>query len=304
MNNRIIRQFTQSDMAALGELYGLVSASGDVLFWWVGEESNWANVFCAFEGEQMVAKGQLQVFNVVPPGRAAGSKHKIFVNLKLRPGREKDTELRDSVYALLLERVHVLKSTLPPEYGTILCTGNYAAEESCHAYFAEHLGYLPDSSLYTLHRDLHEPIHAAELEEGLEFADEPLDTPEQRAAYLELEAEIWPDNPLGMERLLEYQERPLWTSMVVRDGGQVAGSLMVWQEEQKGVIEDVFVRDAWRRRGIAQALLSRALSYLKQHGLEQAELIVLTDNDSALALYKSAGFRTGRQEIRYHMELE
>nr|WP_274528597.1 GNAT family N-acetyltransferase [Paenibacillus piscarius] len=291
-------------MAALGELYGLVSASGDVLFWWVGEESNWANVFCAFEGEQMVAKGQLQVFNVVPPGRAAGSKHKIFVNLKLRPGREKDTELRDSVYALLLERVHVLKSTLPPEYGTILCTGNYAAEESCHAYFAEHLGYLPDSSLYTLHRDLHEPIHAAELEEGLEFADEPLDTPEQRAAYLELEAEIWPDNPLGMERLLEYQERPLWTSMVVRDGGQVAGSLMVWQEEQKGVIEDVFVRDAWRRRGIAQALLSRALSYLKQHGLEQAELIVLTDNDSALALYKSAGFRTGRQEIRYHMELE
>ena len=152
------------NMAALGELYELVSASGDVLFWWVGEESNWANVFCAFEGEQMVAKGQLQVFNVVPPGRAAGSKHKIFVNLKLRPGREKDTELRDSVYARLLERAHVLKSTLPPEYGTILCTGNYAAEESCHAYFAEHLGYRPDSCLYTLHRDLHEPIHTPELE--------------------------------------------------------------------------------------------------------------------------------------------
>lgn len=304
MNNLVIRQFTQSDMAALGELYELVSAGGDVLFWWVGEESNWANVFCAFEGEQMVAKGQLQVFNVVPPGRAAGSKHKIFVNLKLRPGREKDTELRDSVYALLLERAHVLKSTLPPEYETILCTGNYAAEESCHAYFADHLGYLPDSSLYTLHRNLLEPIHAAELAEGLEFADEPLDTPEQRAAYLELEAEIWPDNPLGMERLLEYQEHPLWTSMAVRDGGQVAGSLMVWQDDQKGIIEDVFVQNAWRRRGIAKALLSRALLYLKQHGLEQAELVVLTDNDSALALYKSAGFRTGRQEIRYHMVLE
>lgn len=244
MNNRVIRQFRQSDMAALGELYELVSASGDMLFWWVGEESNWENVFCAFEGERMVAKGQLQVFNVVPPGRAAGSKHKIFVNLKLRPGREKDLELRDSVYALLLERAYVLKSTLPPEYGTILCTGNYAAEESCHAYFAEHLGYRPESCLYTLHRDLHEPIHTPELEAGLEMTDEPLDTPEQRAAYLELEAEIWPDNPLGMERLMEYQEHPLWTSMAVRDGGQVAGSLMVWQEEQKGVIEDVFVQGA------------------------------------------------------------
>jgi ribosomal protein S18 acetylase RimI-like enzyme len=304
LSNRVIRNFGQNDMAALGEMYARVSAQEDVLFWWVGEESNWENVICAFEGDKMVAKGQLQIFNVVPPGRLPGSKHKIFVNLKTLPGREQDIGLLDSVYSLLLERAHELKGTLPREYGTVLCTGNYAAEENCNSYFAQHLGYLPHSRLYTLHRDLNEPIPVVELAAGLESAWVQLDSPEQREAYLELEAEIWPDVPLGLERLLEYQEHPLWTSAVVLDEGKVAGSLMVWQEDKNGIIEDVFVREPWRRRGIAKALLVRALAYLKEHGLEQAQLIAMTTNESALSLYASVGFQTGRQEIRLYTELD
>jgi ribosomal protein S18 acetylase RimI-like enzyme len=291
-------------MAALGEMYALVSAEEDVLFWWVGDESNWTNVFCAFEGDKMVAKGQLEIFNVVPPGRRSESKHKIFVNLKTVPGREKDFGLLDSVYRLLLERAHELKGTLPREYGTILCTGNYAAEESSHMFFEEHLGYLPQNRLYTLHRDLKEPVPAAALEEGLESVFVPMDSQEEREAYLELEAEIWPDTPLGMERLLEYQEHPLWTSIVVRDaGGAVAGSLMVWQEEQNGIIEDVFVREPWRRRGIAKVLLVSAMQYLKEHGLDQVQLIAMAANESALSLYESVGFQRGRLELRTYTEL-
>lgn len=302
MTERIIRKFEQSDMAALGEMYAQISAQEEVLFWWIGEEDNWENVICAFEGDKLVAKGQLQIFNVVPPGRLADSKHKIFVNLKTLPGREKDIELLDSIYSLLLERAHELKETLPPEYGTLLCTGNYASEEHCHLYFEQHLGFLPQSRMYTLHRDLKEDIPEMDLAPGLEPAFVQLDSPEQRKAYLELEAEIWPDTPLGMERLLEYQKYPLWTSIVMLDEGNVAGSLMVWQEEQNGIIEDVFVRESWRRRGIAKVLLGRALKYLKEHGLDRA-LIAMTTNDSALSLYESAGFQTGRQEIRYYTAL-
>lgn len=303
VQDRIVRKFEEKDMAALGEMYALVSAQEDVLFWWVGEESNWENVFCAFEGGRMVAKGQLGIFNVVPPGRLPESKHKIFVNLKTLPGREQDIELLDSVYSCVMERAQELKGTLPGDYGTILCTGNYASEESYHAYYEQHLGFLPHSRMYTLHRDLNEPVQAEELAEGLELVLLPMNSPEEREAYLELDTEIWPESPLGMERLLEYQERPLWTSIVVRDRGIVAGSLMVWQEEQSGIIEDVFVREPWRRRGIAKVLLFHALEYLKVHGLGQAQLIATATNESALSLYMSAGFQTGRQEIRYFTEL-
>ncbi|MNH44698.1 Mycothiol acetyltransferase [compost metagenome] len=78
---------------------------------------------------------------------------------------------------------------------------------------------------------------------------------------------------------------------------------MAWKEEAGGVIEDVFVRGAWRRRGIASFLLAEALKYLQGHGLETASLVTGTDNGSALALYHSAGFHTAREEIRYYREL-
>ncbi|MNW62769.1 putative acetyltransferase [compost metagenome] len=83
----------------------------------------------------------------------------------------------------------------------------------------------------------------------------------------------------------------------------MVASVMAWQEDAGGVIEDVFVREAWRRRGIARFLLAEALKYLQGHGLEAASLITGTDNDSAQALYQSVGFHIVSEETRYYMEL-
>lgn len=51
-----IRHFEQGDMPLLGELYNSVSTKGNVVFWWVGNEENWENVYCAFEDGKMVVK--------------------------------------------------------------------------------------------------------------------------------------------------------------------------------------------------------------------------------------------------------
>lgn len=79
---------------------------------------------------------------------------------------------------------------------------------------------------------------------------------------------------------------------------------MAWQEADHGFIEDVFVREPWRKRGIARYLLTQALKYLKFHQLQQANLMVLATNQSALSLYESVGFRVDREEIRYFIEMD
>ncbi|MNO82616.1 putative acetyltransferase [compost metagenome] len=91
--------------------------------------------------------------------------------------------------------------------------------------------------------------------------------------------------------------------MVVREGERVVGSLMLWQEEKSGYIENVFVLEPWRRLGIAKYMLSQALNYFITHGLEEAYLMVLTNNDSALHLYESVGFKLSSEERRYRIEL-
>ena len=87
--------------------------------------------------------------------------------------------------------------------------------------------------------------------------------------------------------------------VVAWDGDEVAAAVInaVFAEEnrqlglKRGWLESVFTRRAWRRRGVARALIVRSLHLLRDNGLEVAALGVDADNPSgAYGLYESAGF--------------
>lgn len=84
-------------MPLLGELYQSLRSKENTIFWWIGDEDNWVNVYCAFEGGKMVAKGQVDIINIVPSGRSKDTKHSIYVNLKTIPERESDYDLLEQV---------------------------------------------------------------------------------------------------------------------------------------------------------------------------------------------------------------
>lgn len=298
----VIRNFENRDMPLLGKLYQSVIAKENAIFWWVGDEDNWSNVYCAFEDGKMIAKGQVSIINVVPPGRSKENNHSIYVNLKTIPERENDIVLLDSVYQYLFIRANQLKETLPKEYGTMLCVGNDSAETANNQFFMQK-GYLHLNSLYGMNRDLNEPIPEIKLQEDLQFSHWKMETFDEERDYLDVEAEIWPDTPIGLNRLSENKNHKLWTSMVIRQSDVIVGGLMTWQETEHGVIEDVFVREPWRQRGIAKFLLTQGLKYLKVNQLQSASLMVLTTNKSALSLYESVGFYADKEEIRYFINL-
>ncbi|WP_238322881.1 GNAT family N-acetyltransferase [Gorillibacterium massiliense] len=294
-----IRNFQIEDMPLLGALYQSVTAKENAIFWWVGDEDNWSNVYCAFENGKMVAKGQVSIISTVPPGHSKENNHSIFVNLKAIPERESDIDLLDKIYHYLLIRANHLKETLPKEYGTILCVGNNSTETASNQFFIDK-GYRHLNSLFNMSRDLNKPIPELILQEGFQFSHWKMESSREEREYLDIEAEIW---PVGFYRLSEYKKNKLWTSMVIRQADTVVGGVMAWQEEDYGVIEDVFVREPWRKRGIAKYLLTQALRYLKSHQLQKANLMVLTTNNSALSLYESVGFYADKEEIRYFIEL-
>lgn len=298
----IIRNFRNEDFPLLHELYQSVTAIENATFWWVGEEANWSNVYCAFENGKMVAKGQVSIINVIPPGRPEENRHSIYVNLKTTPERESDLALLESVYQQLYRRVLQLKETLPDGYQTMLCVGNDSSETANNQFFIQK-GYTHLNSLFQMKRDLSESIPVLPLDEGFLFSSGKMESPEEEREYLEVEATIWPDAPLGFERLSGYKKNALWTSMQLRHEGTIAAGLMAWREEDEGVVEDVFVQEPWRKRGLAKFLLTQALGYLQAHELKTAYLMVETTNQSALSLYESVGFAIDKEEIRYYTEL-
>jgi mycothiol synthase len=88
--------------------------------------------------------------------------------------------------------------------------------------------------------------------------------------------------------------------VVAYDGDEIAAAVLnaIYPEEneelgiRRGWLDSVFTRRAWRRRGLARALIIRSQHLLRERGMELAALGVDADNPSgALGLYESVGFR-------------
>jgi ribosomal protein S18 acetylase RimI-like enzyme len=104
-------------------------------------------------------------------------------------------------------------------------------------------------------------------------------------------------------RFLEFpwNDPTLWR--VAWDGDRIAGQVRSFIDEQenagfgrrRGYTEFISVRRPYRRRGLARALLVQSLEAVRDRGMEEAALGVLTENlHGALRLYESVGFRVVR----------
>lgn len=72
---------------------------------------------------------------------------------------------------------------------------------------------------------------------------------------------------------------------------QVRYRLSVWTGSDDCWIEDVYVDEAARGKGLGRALVVEALDRARRRGCGRAELDVDVVNAPALALYRSLGFR-------------
>ncbi len=90
----------------------------------------------------------------------------------------------------------------------------------------------------------------------------------------------------------------LW--QVAWDGNLVAGQVLSVIEHGKAEVFEVSVRPAWRRRGLARALLSRALQTLRERGMDVIRLRTVAEfRTRARDLYSSVGFRVLKEFPRY-----
>ncbi|HYH92136.1 MAG TPA: GNAT family N-acetyltransferase [Candidatus Saccharimonadales bacterium] len=93
------------------------------------------------------------------------------------------------------------------------------------------------------------------------------------------------------------QDPALW--VIAFDGDDIAGGVQgkIDPEEnahhgrERGLLDGVWTRRAWRRRGLARALIARSLVRLRDHGMTSAYLGVDGLNpNQAMTLYESVGF--------------
>ena len=93
---------------------------------------------------------------------------------------------------------------------------------------------------------------------------------------------------------------------VARDGNEIEGFILVIYYEHirnkgVGIIEELYVDDKYRKKGIGKRLVSKAIGYLKKRHV----LVVVVTTDphmaSAKRFYKSIGFKISREWFYYSL---
>jgi GNAT superfamily N-acetyltransferase len=64
----------------------------------------------------------------------------------------------------------------------------------------------------------------------------------------------------------------------------------ILEEVERGEITDLFVRGAWRRRGVGRALVGAALHWVATRGVARVEVRVADANAGARAFWRALGF--------------
>ncbi len=131
-----------------------------------------------------------------------------------------------------------------------------------------------------------EPLTAADLDEVLAIERASFPSPWSRGAFL-----------------YELRQNPVARSWVARGSGSapsILGYLCLWEVPPEIHITNLAVHPAWRRQGVARALLGAILEDARRRRLTVAHLEVRPTNAEARSLYEGLGFRVvGRRKGYY-----
>jgi GNAT superfamily N-acetyltransferase len=99
----------------------------------------------------------------------------------------------------------------------------------------------------------------------------------------------------SVRRLIDGSDTEFW--LAAPDGHAAPAAVCqlrfrhsVWTAAEDCWLEDLFVRDSARGRGLGRALVQRALERAAERGCRRVELDTGEDNRAAIGLYESLGF--------------
>jgi mycothiol synthase len=179
-------------------------------------------------------------------------------------------------------------------------------------------GYEPERFFFNMVRPTLEAIDVPPMPEGLELR--PVTDPVGYRRLFDADAEAFLDHWGGFdasdETFAEWMGDPDFDPslfVIAWDGDEIAGAVLnaidanenELLQRRRGLLDSVFVRRAWRRRGLAAALVARSLVLLRERGMTSAWLGVDADNpNGALGVYERAGFAVHSRATAYRKSME
>lgn len=255
------------------------------------------DVYCAYENDRLVAYAPVYVQIVEGPGALP---HIAWCEIKADPEIVEIIPIKDALLDCVVKRARQLTASTPDR--PVQMIFQYMANETPSVAYVQSRGFAYTESVYSMCRDLYQLIPTAPALDGVDLRRWKMATLEEQRAYVAARNECFPEAPITLEAWQYLLGSPGWaeaSTIAAFDGETLAGCLTAYWDDnengqsgvQAGHTEYIFVRPAWRGRGIAGALICEGMRYLKEHGKQQARLEVRAMNENALGLYQRLGYQ-------------
>jgi ribosomal-protein-alanine N-acetyltransferase len=160
---------------------------------------------------------------------------------------------------------------------------------------------MPDHIAYTV-----EPMSVADLDQVMDIEKVSFSAPWPRRAY---EYEILRNEHSIMLVIKEHRNLPSWLDWVSQafkttEPSTVLGYAGGWLLVDEIHVSTIAVAIRWRRKGLAQLLLTELLKRGIALGARRATLEVRVSNIAAQRLYRKCGFRIVSKQKRYYADNE
>jgi mycothiol synthase len=240
----------------------------------------------------------------------------VFAGYSVHLDHDGSDWLWDALFAWMEKEAHRVIPKAPPDARIALVAGA-SDEDVIGQRELERHGFEHSRTFHRMTTDFEGPAEPAVLPDGIDIRtfvpgtdDEALVAAHREAFadhYGRLEQPFDADLAEWRHWMREDDFNPLlW--FLASDGAGIAGFCTCYAEApgdpSRGLIDELGVRPAWRRRGIGRALLLHAFDELANRGIRGAVLNVDTGNKSgAPALYERVGMRSIRANHTYVKEL-
>jgi mycothiol synthase len=211
------------------------------------------------------------------------------------------------------ERARAKVDRAPPDRRVVFHVARFANNPGAAALF-EKLGFTHVRTFWVMQADLGlaPPLPDDPVGITIRGFDQARDTQRLHEALTEAFADHWGHAFPSFEQWRHFAiEGPdfapeLW--FVATEGNEIVGAVC-GRPRSRGdigtaVVEELAVRRAWRRRGVALALLNTEFRAFHQRGIQRAELSVDAESPTgATRLYERAGMHVGYSWERWEKEL-
>jgi ribosomal protein S18 acetylase RimI-like enzyme len=255
------------------------------------------NIFCAFD-----AADTLQGYAALVPNFAVakGVPHTVWTGIKVYPSLASPRPLQNALFQKVVHRAGEITRPLPGHETRL--TFQHHASESAVIEYVKSQGCAYRESIFHMGCDLYPELQVFPIPAGINLHYSAMDDIVEQEAYVAARNEAFPASATTLEGWQYFFQafiREKGKVIVADDGRQLAGSILVYWDEVLnrrlgiilGTIGYVFVREGWRKHGLAAGMLGFGLKYLKEQGFKSADLEVYASNRRALGLYERMGFK-------------